>query len=406
MRVVRVIARLNIGGPARQVVVLDQGLRALGCDTLLVYGAPGTAEGALDDLARERGVPTIVMPTLGRRISVLRDGITAFRLIRILFASRPDVVHTHTAKAGTLGRLAGAIYNLTRPRAQRCAIVHTFHGNVFSGYFGRVGSGLTRMTERALARVTDRIITLSPQQCDEITTRFRIASRDRVEVVAAGHDLERLLALEPGDDRLRRELGWNGQHVVIGYVGRLVGIKDVQTLLRAVAAIAAGCPQVRLLVAGDGGERAALEDLARALNLDGITRFIGWSTDLSRLYAAIDIVALTSLNEGMPASLIEGMAAGRPVVATRVGGVPELVTDGENGHLVAARDVPAVARALESLATDAARRAAFGERARLAVGRRFAPERLARETLLVYEAALASRRGPSSAKRPASASEL
>jgi len=406
MRVVRVIARLNIGGPARQVVVLDQGLRALGCETLLVYGAPGSAEGALDDLARDRGVPTVIMPTLGRRISVLRDAITAVRLIRILFASRPDVVHTHTAKAGTLGRMAGAIYNLTRPRSRRCAIVHTFHGNVFSGYFGRVGSGLTRMTERALARLTDRIITLSPQQRDEITTRFRIAPPDRVEVVAAGHDLDRLLTLERGDDRLRREMGWTGHDVVVGYVGRLVGIKDVQTLLRAVAAIASACPHVRLLVAGDGGERAMLEDLARALNLGGITRFIGWSTDLSRLYAAIDIVALTSLNEGMPASLIEGMAAGRPVVATRVGGVPELVTDGENGLLVDVRDVAATARAIQSLANDAARRDAFGRCARRAVGRRFAPERLARETLLVYEAALISRRGRSSAMRPAPASEL
>jgi glycosyltransferase involved in cell wall biosynthesis len=173
-----------------------------------------------------------------------------------------------------------------------------------------------------------------------------------------------------------------------------------------VAAIAPAYPQVRLLVAGDGGERATLEDLVRHLNLGGITRFIGWSTDLSRLYSAIDIVALTSLNEGMPASLIEGMAAGRPVVATRVGGVPELVTDGENGCLAGVRDVPAIARALESLAGDAARRGAFGRRARLAIGRRFAPERLARETLLVYEAALASRRGRSSAIRPVSASEL
>jgi glycosyltransferase involved in cell wall biosynthesis len=406
MRVVRVIARLNIGGPARQIVVLDQGLRALGCETLLVYGAPGAAEGALDDLARERDVPTVVMPTLGRRISLLRDATTAYRLVRILFASRPDVVHTHTAKAGTLGRMAGAIYNLTRRRSRRCAIVHTFHGNVFSGYFGRVGSGLARMTERALARLTDRIITLSAQQRAEITTRFRIAPADRVEVVAAGHDLQRLLTLEPGDDRLRRELGWTSGEVIVGYVGRLVGIKDVPALLRAVAAIAHRCPHVRLLVAGDGGERAVLEDLARELKIAGITRFIGWSTDLARLYAAVDIVALTSLNEGMPASLIEGMAAGRPVVATRVGGVPELVTDGENGHLAEPRDISAIARALESLVNDPAQREAFGRCARLAVGRRFAPERLARETLLVYEAALASRRGRSSATRAAAASEL
>jgi glycosyltransferase involved in cell wall biosynthesis len=406
MRVVRVIARLNVGGPARQVVVLDEELRRLGCETLLVYGAPGTAEGSLDGLARDRGVPTVAMPTLGRRISLLRDVVTAVRLLRVLFAERPDVVHTHTAKAGTLGRLAATTYNLTRRRSRRCAVVHTFHGNVFRGYFGAIGSRLTQTAERTLARLTDRIVTLSTQQREEIVTRFHIASARKVDVVGAGHDLERLFALDARDDRLRAELGWSGDQIVIAFVGRLVGIKDVATLLRAVAAVARSCPHVRLLIAGDGDQRAPLEDLSRDLRLDGIVRFIGWSTDLPRLYGSIDMVALTSLNEGMPASLIEGMAAGRAVVATRVGGVPELVVDGETGRLADAGDVEAIATAIEELVRDQTMRETLGRRARVAVRDRFSPARLARETLHVYERALASRRGLPSAMREASAPEL
>jgi glycosyltransferase involved in cell wall biosynthesis len=397
MRVVRVIARLNVGGPARQVVVLDQQLRRLGCETLLVYGAPGGSEGTLDDLATARGVPTLAMPTLGRRISVVRDTITWLRLVRVLFSTQPDVVHTHTAKAGTLGRIAAAVYNTTRRRSRRCAVVHTFHGNVFSGYFGRIGSRLTQGAERMLARLTDRIITLSVQQRDEITTRFRIASAAKVDVVGAGHDLDPLLALPADADTRRSEFGWRDSDVVVGYVGRLVAIKDVATLVRAVAAIAPACPGLRLLVAGDGDQRDALEALTRELGIGDRARFIGWSTELPRLYAAMDVVALTSLNEGMPASLIEGMAAGRAVVATRVGGVPELVVDGENGRLVEPGDVNAIARVLGELVENRALRDALGRRARLAIGDRFAPARLARETLRVYDAALASRRGVQSA---------
>lgn len=393
MRIVRVIARLNIGGPARQVVVLDQELARLGCQTLLVYGAPGPSEGTLEDLATMHGVPTVSIPTLGRRLRTWLDLQTAVRLVRVLLETAPDVVHTHTAKAGALGRVAATIYNLTRRRARRCAIVHTFHGNVFSGYFGPVGSGLTRVVERALARNTDRIITLSEQQRDDIATRFRIAPSAKVAVVGAGHDLERLFNLPADAERHRKDLGWTDADVVVGYVGRLVAIKDLHTLVRAIAAIAPACPHVRLLVAGDGDQREALEALTQSLGLSGITRFIGWMTDLPRLYATTDIIALTSINEGMPASIIEGMAAGRPVVATRVGGVPELVVDGETGRLVAPRDIDGIARALQALATDAPLRQAWGARGRAAVRERFAPARLARETLAVYQSALMSRRG-------------
>jgi glycosyltransferase involved in cell wall biosynthesis len=406
LRVVRVIARLNVGGPARQVVVLDDQLRALGCDTLLVYGAPGQAEGTLDDLARVRGVPTRQIATLGRRLSAVDDVVTAWRLFAILRSARPDVLHTHTAKAGALGRTAGGLYNLTRRRSRRCAIVHTFHGHVFSGYFGKAGSRIAQAIERGLARLTDRIITLSTQQRDEIAVRFRIAPAAKVAVVGAGHDLSALLTMDAGAASQRAALGWTDAHVIVGYVGRLVAIKDLATLFRAFADVAAARPEVRLLVAGDGDQRAPLERLAAELGITESTRFIGWFTDLPRLYATIDIVALTSRNEGMPASLIEGMAAGRAIVATAVGGVPELIANGESGLIVPPGDVARTARAIRDLVDHPDRRAALGQRARAAAADRFAPARFARETLEVYDAAIRARRGRSSHAPAHSAPEL
>jgi glycosyltransferase involved in cell wall biosynthesis len=322
------------------------------------------------------------LPALGRRVRPWSDLAALVGIYRVLKAHRPDVVHTHTAKAGTLGRLAAALYNAAVPRRERALVVHTFHGHVFEGYFGRVGNLLVRTIERALARISDRIVTISERQRADIVERFRVARPEQVVVVPLGLELDRLLALGEDGPNLRGELGIGADAFVIGFVGRLVPIKAPEVLLEAFAQVAARISDTHLLVIGDGPLRESVE--ARAAASCGRIHVLGWRHDLERIYQAADVVALTSDNEGTPVALIEAMAAGRAVVATRVGGVPDLVADGETGLLVPARDPGAMADAIAGLAEDPGRRRRLGAAARDRVRRRFGAPRLVAEIAAVY----------------------
>ena len=393
LRVLRLIARLNVGGPARHVILLDEGLRKRGFDTLLVHGSVGAAERSLESLAVERAVPTRYVPRFGRAIS-LRDDVLAFgTILMLMWRWRPDIVHTHTAKAGALGRLAAFLFNLSRRRGKRCAVLHTFHGQVFAGYFGAVGSALVRTTERALALLTDRIVTISPTQRDDITSRFAVADAAKVVVIPIGLELNTLLARPPEWRGMREALGYNARDYVIGYVGRLVPIKDVVTLLHGIAILIDVLPQLRLVVAGDGEERPLLAALVRKLGLSEQVRFLGWHGDLPSLYAAMDLFVLTSINEGTPVSLIEAMAAGVPSIATAVGGVPDVLEDGMTGVLIPPRNPGAVAAAIKHAVTNTAGSSAMAIRARARVAERFSAGRLVQEVDLTYRDVLARKRG-------------
>src|SRR4029453_11057465 len=205
MKILRVIARLNVGGPARHVVLLDRGLRGRGHETRLVHGSLGPSEASLEYLALEAGLPLTHIRELGRRFSPISDLRAFAQLLRLLFREAPDVVHTHTAKAGTLGRVAAGVFNATRSRSRRCLVVHTFHGHVLTGYFGPATNVAIRLVGRTLARITDRVVTISPAQRDDIVTRFRIAAAARTVVVPLGLDLDRLARLDPSSPNLRRQ---------------------------------------------------------------------------------------------------------------------------------------------------------------------------------------------------------
>lgn len=362
VRVIRIIARLNVGGPARHVTILDGGLRARGYDTLLVYGRSGSDEGSLEHLAAL--LPTYPIQDLGRRIRPSSDFRAFVQLVRVMFAWRPDIVHTHTAKAGALGRLAALLYNGTRRRRHRAVIVHTFHGHVLEGYFGRTGSLLTRWAERALGRFTDCVIAISELQRADLVSRFRVSAAERTAVVPLGLELDSLIAMGRNQPSLRPELGVPANAIVIGYVGRLVAIKDLPLLVRAFSLVAEREERAHLLVAGDGPARKELNALCVALGIAPRCHFIGWCDDLARLYATCDVVALTSINEGTPVALIEAMAAGVPVVAMRVGGVPDVVEDGVTGLLVSDRDPETFAHALRTLIDDVPTRARFAREGR------------------------------------------
>jgi glycosyltransferase involved in cell wall biosynthesis len=392
LNIIRIIARLNIGGPARHAVILDEGLSRLGFRTLLVYGTPQVEEGSLEELVKERSLRFVRIPELGRKISPFRDLVVLVRLSRLLFREQPDVVHTHTAKAGALGRLAAAVYNATRPRRTRCLVVHTFHGHVLSGYFGRVGNAALRLSERALALVTDQVITISTRQQEDITRRFRVAPPAKTVIVPLGLDLTPLSALARSDDSKER-FGFAPDTFVFGYVGRFVAIKDLDTLLGAFARVAQSLPNARLALVGDGVLRAYLGNVVSSLGIVDRVRFVGWRLDLAAVYSAFDALVLSSRSEGTPVAVIEAMAAGVPVVATAVGGVADVLDDGRCGLLVPARDPDELARAMTRLVNDPDLRRELGSTGQRSVAARFRSERLVDDIARLYEDGVRRRRG-------------
>jgi glycosyltransferase involved in cell wall biosynthesis len=383
-KVLRAIARLNIGGPARHAVVLDEGLRARGFDCVLVHGSPGLYEGSFEELLKQHSVRSVRIPGLGRRVDLWSDLVAFCSLVRILFEEKPDIIHTHTAKAGALGRTAALVFKLSRLQKRNSLIIHTFHGNVMSGYFGTLGSLMVRLVERSLALWTDRVVVISEQQREEIVERFRIVDASKVAVIPLGLELDDLLSQEPPDRTLREMFGWTEEHIVIGYVGRFVPIKDLSTLVFGFAQFLVREPRARLLLVGDGELRSTLENQVHSLGLDSKVGFTGWRRDLSRVYGAIDIAALTSLNEGTPVSLIEALAAGRPVVATAVGGVPDVIRHEQTGVLISPGDPSAFALALDHLVCDEDLRRRIVKQGRTEVARRFGSERLISDMATLY----------------------
>ena len=386
----QIITRLNVGGPARHAIQVGQGLHARGFGSTLVHGVRDDTEGSLEDLLVDSGITAMKLPDLCRTVRPWSDLRAFLQIARIIFLERPDVVHTHTAKAGTLGRLAACAYNVTRRRTDRCAVIHTFHGHVFSGYFGPLGSGAVRLAERGLALLTDRIVAVSHGQQRDISQRYRIAPLDRIDVLALGTDL-RLLRLSTNTS-LRVALAFQPHHVVFGYVGRFAPIKNLPMLIRAFAVVAQASEDARLMLVGDGELRGDIEALVEELGLGRRVRFAGWQRDVTAIYGALDVGVLASNNEGTPLMLIEAMAAGRPVIATAVGGVPDIVGDGRTGALVQPGDVAEFAQAMIRLALDHAVRHEWGQAARREMSERFDDEGSVSEIVALYRRTLVTRR--------------
>jgi glycosyltransferase involved in cell wall biosynthesis len=391
-RVVRVIARLNVGGPSRHVMVLDEGLRRHGWECSIVHGVVDRGEASLETIVSARGVALQPVPELGRRVRPWSDVIALGRVLLLLRRLQPDVVHTHTAKAGAVGRLAAAMYNATRSRRGRCLIVHTFHGHVLDGYFSPVGSWMIRIAERGLAHLADRIVTISPRQREDIVVRYAIASPAKTMVVPLGLPLEALLTPTP-TAVARRTLELPLDAIVIAFIGRLTAIKEPVALVEAFAAVSEACASARLLIVGDGDLRPAVEAEVRRRGLVDRVSLAGWRYDLENVYGAVDIVALSSRNEGTPVALIEAMAAGRAVVATEVGGVPDLITHGENGLLVPPGDPRALADALIELSNQPTKRQQFGTAGRERVMARYGARRLVEDIHALYCQGLLEKRG-------------
>lgn len=385
IRVLRVIARLNMGGPAKHVGILSgRRMEARGYETLLVHGSLAPGEESLQEFAEGEGAELVSLPDLVQPIKPGSDQRALRELSGLVRRFRPDVVHTHTAKGGFVGRAAALT---TRPRP---LIVHTYHGHVLEGYFGRGKTAVYRGLEKAAGHVSDRLIGVSQATVDDLI-RLGVAPRDRFRVVPLGLDLDPFTGIDPAPDlQARRDLGIESDDVLFSFVGRIVPIKRVDLLLEALAIARGNGTRVQLALAGDGEIRTQLEEMSRRLGVGDSVHFLGYRRDLTSIAAASDAVILSSDNEGTPVSLIEASAAARPVVATSVGGVREVVT-GETGILVPPDDAGALADGIEQLAADPALRAAMGGRAREHAVSRYSAGRLVDDIDSLYRELLDER---------------
>ena len=376
LRVLRIIARLNVGGPALHVSLLNSGMDER-FTSWLVTGTENQGEGTLLDYALSRGVKPVVIPEmLGQASLAPRDVMALMKLVALVRRIRPHVVHTHTAKAGFLGRLAARLAGVP-------VVLHTYHGHVLSGYYGRFRSQGLRVMEWALARLSDRLIAVSDHVRDDLVS-LGIAPPDRFVVVPLGLDLEPMFEARHHRGTLRLEFGLHTDMPLVGIVGRLFPIKNHDLFLEAAARVRLSIPEVRFVVVGDGPLRQRLEERAGQPDLAGRVFFTGWRRDLSKIYADLDALVVSSINEGTPVSAIEAMAAGCAVVATRVGGLPDLIDDGRTGILVTPGNPAALAEAVAKQLTDQTGSSRMRSAARTEVRERFMASRLVADLQRLY----------------------
>jgi glycosyltransferase involved in cell wall biosynthesis len=369
-----------MGGPALHVAYLADGLRQRGYDTTLVAGTLARGEDSMAFVADQLGVEVARIDELGREISPLRDLAATIRLAKLIRRERPQILHTHTAKAGTVGRVAALLAGSRRPPI----IVHTFHGHVLRGYFGPLRSRLFLMLERWLAARTTALVAVSPQVRDDLVA-LGVAEPERFVVIRLGIELdERVAPTRDGRLESRRYLGIPGDRFAVGWIGRMTGVKRTDDVLLAFKRLRDGGVDACLCMVGDGPDRGQLEQRAHELGVMRDTLFVGYQEDVAPFYAAFDALVLPSGNEGTPVSAIEALAAGRPVVATRVGGVPDVIREGEDGFLVEAGDTEQLAERLAELAHDPALRERMGEQGRARVLPRYAVERLVDDVDRLY----------------------
>lgn len=373
VRVLRIIARMNVGGPAWQSSVLTRGLAGHGYETRLLAGRVDKGEADFVAL-RDPDLPVVDIEGLGRSVRIGGDLRAFVSICREIRRFRPHIVHTHTAKAGVLGRLA-AFVNRVPVR------VHTFHGHVLHGYFSPPVSRLVRLVERVLARGTTALVAVGERVRDELV-EAGIGQRDRFTAIAPG------VEEPPAIDReiARQLLGLPLEVPVVMFVGRLTAIKRPDRLVEAFGMVLERIPEAVLAVAGEG---ELLEEVRRSVErLGDSVRLLGWQSDVGRLYAAADLVVISSDNEGMPMTLIEAAMAGVPGVTTDVGSASEVVVHGSTG-LVVAPDARDLADAIIVLLVDDDRRSDMGRAAAEQAIVRFGAARLVADHVALYRRIIA-----------------
>lgn len=384
IKVLMIITRHNIGGAASQTILLSAYLNKNRFQSTLIKGSEGKDEGNMDELAKSKKVEPIYIKELCREISLKKDLIAFWKLYQLIRKEKSDIVHTHTAKAGTLGRLAAKLAGVP-------VIIHTFHGNIFEGYFNSFKSRLFLIIERVLSRVSTKIIAISESQNKELL-KYRIGKPHKIARIPLGLELEPFLKVEQKRGAFRKEVSLEDDIPLIGIVARLVPIKGHSYFFEAAKLVSQDFPSAKFIVVGDGELKKGLVNLVKDLGIEDKVIFCGFRNDLVKIYADLDIVVLSSLNEGLPVSIIESLAAKKPVVATDVGGVRDLVEHRVTGILVPKQDSRNLARGIMYLLKNPAEGLKFGDNGRKKVYPVFNYTSLVSETEELYENLLKKRK--------------
>ncbi len=371
IKVMRIITRLSVGGSSIHTILLTAHLDKQIFDSLLIKGSEGKDEGDLRDLLQRKKIDPLLISELRREISLKNDLITFWKLYRLMHAEKPDIVHTHSAKAGTLGRLAAKLAGVP-------VIIHTFHGHLFRGYFGPKRSRLVVLIERLLALVSTKIVAVTQSQKDELL-RYKIAPSQKIANIPLGLELDQLQNVQKEKGTFRSELGLEKDDALIGSIARLVPVKGHAFLFRAAQKVIDTFPRVKILVIGNGELRNELEDLASHLGIEKNVVFCGFRRDLPKIYADLDIVVLTSLNEGLPVAVIEAMASQTAVVAFDVGGVKDLIEPNVTGISVPFGEIDRLAESIVFLLKNPQERERLGRNARRKVYPHLCYQRLVRD---------------------------
>ncbi|NWF68675.1 MAG: glycosyltransferase family 4 protein [Chloroflexi bacterium] len=339
IKVMNLLARMNIGGPAVHVTLVTARFATPDYDSMLVSGTIDPGEGDMLYYAQQHGVQPVIVPELGRSLNPLRDLITLWKLYRLMCAWRPAIVHTNTAKAGFVGRVAARLAGVP-------VVVHTFHGHIFHGYFAPAKTQFFLWLERFAARLSDTLITLTDSLRDELAHTYHISRREHFTVLPLGLDLSTFAraARKPGTFRAQWHIPLDAP--LVGIVARLVPVKNHPLFLEAAATVIKTLPAAHFVIVGDGHLRPEIEAQIDALGLRPRVTITGWTREMANVYADLDVKVISSHNEGTPLTLIEALAAGCPVVATDVGGVAEFLEYGRLGRVTAAGNSEALAEAI------------------------------------------------------------
>ena len=387
-RVLRILNRLIIGGPSKNAVYLSRYMQP-DFDTLLVIGGKEDHEQDADFLALANNIQTTCIPQMKRAISPKDDWAAYNQLKKLIKEFKPDIVHTHAAKSGALGRLAAKHSSVP-------VIVHTFHGHVFHSYFNSLKTNFFIRAERYLGGLSDAIIAISDVQKKELSEKFKIAAAEKFKVIPLGLDLDSFaIDTNAKRNKFRTEFGLDDETVAIGIIGRLVPVKNHSLFLKAIKYVSNNSSvKIKAFIIGDGESRASIEKLATTLDVKFSQHtdtehahsliFTSWRTDVDSICAGLDIIALTSLNEGTPVSLIEAQAAGKPIVSTRVGGIADVVLENRTALLSDITDEKAYCNNLLQLVNDVSMRQRFSNAGQEYVVNKFGYQRLVADMNSLY----------------------
>jgi len=386
-KILHIITRMDMGGSAQNTMLTCLSLSER-YDITLIFGL--SRESRMTEaesqsvqknvkIARERGVKCIPMPTLIRKIDPLRDLCAFISLCKLMRQIKPDVVHTHTSKAGLLGRWAAWKTGIP-------FIVHTPHGHVFYGHFRILVSKLFLFIERLTSLVTDRMVALTAGEKQDYI-KLLVSKPDKTVVIHSGVDIDQYMNVQIDTEEKKRALGLSSKALVVGTVGWLLPIKGPAYLLDAMVDIWQHSSNVELVYVGKGDLEEDLKQKAMKMGLSGKVKFLGWRDDVHKIIPVFDVFVLPSMNEGMGRVLVEAMAAGKPVVASNVGGIPDLIVNGQNGFLFEPGDVNGLSAAIEKLLLDKNMRCAMGEKGQT-IARDFSEEKMIKKIDALYASLL------------------